>query len=134
MKKVLFLGLLFVVAVIGFSSCNDDDDNDFLRADVIVRVTDSLGVVQIGKTVYMYRDTPITDATVPGDARRMAVTDDNGIARFSLNFTELNIFESRTTLYFAVFYTLGGQMHVVGSRGVTVNRNESKEVEIKIPL
>lgn len=134
MKKILFLSLLFVAAVIGFSSCDDDDDPSFLGADVTVKVTNSLGVVQAGKTVYMYKDTPVTGETLPGDARRMVVTDENGLAKFNLNLTELNILESQTTLYFAVFYTIGSETLVAGSEGVTVKRNQSKDLEIRIPL
>lgn len=134
MKKILFLSLLFVAAVIGFSSCDDDDDPSFLGADVTVKVTNSLGVVQAGKTVYMYKDTPVTSETLPGDARRMVVTDENGLAKFNLNLTELNILESQTTLYFAVFYTVGSETFVAGSEGVTVKRNQSKDLEIRIPL
>ncbi|PXV69007.1 hypothetical protein CLV62_101274 [Dysgonomonas alginatilytica] len=135
MKKILFLSLFLVVAAaFGFSSCGDDDDPSFLGANVTVKVTNALGVVQSGKTVYMYKDSPVTEATVPGDAKKMAVTDDNGIAKFSLNLTELNILESQTNLYFAVFYTLADKTAVAGTEGVTVKRNESKELEIKIPL
>lgn len=136
MKKILFLSLLLIVATaVGFSSCSDDDDDpSFLGANVTVKVTNALGIVQSGKTVYMYKDTPVTEATVPGDAKKMAITDDNGIAKFSLNLTELNVLESQTNLYFAVFYTLGDKTAVAGTEGITIKRNESKELEIKIPL
>ncbi len=136
MKKVLFLSLLLVFAVTGFTSCGDDDDDDasFLGANVEVTVTNALGMVQSGKTVYLYKDTPVTSSTIPGDAKKMIVTDANGVAKFSLNLTELNILESQTTLYFAVFYTVGSETLVAGSTGVTVKRNESKKIEVKIPL
>lgn len=135
MKKVLYLSLFLVIALAGFSSCGDDeDDPDFLGADVEVTVTNALGVAQAGKTVYLYKDTPVTSSTVPGDAKKMLVTDDNGVVKFSLNLTELNILESQTSLYFAVFYTLEGETLVAGSVGVTVKRNESKKIEVKIPL
>ena len=135
MKKVLYLSLFLVIALTGFCSCGDDeDDPDFLGADVEVTVTNALGVAQTGKTVYLYKDTPVTSSTVPGDAKKMLVTDDNGVVKFSLNLTELNILESQTSLYFAVFYTLEGKTLVAGSAGVTVKRNESKKIEVKIPL
>lgn len=135
MRKILFFSLLVAAVLIGFASCgNDDDDPSFLGANVEVTVTNALGVVQAGKTVYLYKDTPVTSATVPGDAKKMVVTDDKGIAKFSLNLTELNVLESQTTLYFAAFYTVGDETLVAGSSGVTLKRNESKKIDLKIPL
>lgn len=135
MKKILFFSLFVVAAIVGFTSCGDDeDDPSFLGANAEVTVTNALGVVQAGKTVYLYKDTPVTSSTVPGDAKKMVITDDKGVAKFSLNLTELNILESQTTLYFAVFYTVGDETLVAGSSGVTVKRNESKKLELKIPL
>lgn len=135
MKKVLFLSLFVVAVMIGFASCGDDDDNpSFLGANVAVTVTNALGVPQAGKTVYLYKDTPVTSETVPGDAKKMVVTDDNGVAKFSLNLTELDILESQSTLYFAVFYTVGSETLVAGSSGITVKRNEAKKLDLKIPI
>lgn len=136
MRKILFFSLFIAATMIGFASCSDDDDDDpsFLGADVEVTVTNALGVAQSGKTVYLYKDTPVTSETVPGDAKKMVVTDDKGVAKFSLNLTELNVLESQTTLYFAVFYTAGDATLVAGSSGVTLKRNESKKVDLKIPL
>lgn len=126
---------LLSILFIGFSSCSDDDDDaPFLGANVEVTVKNLAGIVQKGETVYMYKDKEVTDSTKPEDATKQIVTDENGVAKFSLNLTELNILESQTTLYFAVFYKVGDKSLVAGSSGVTVKRNESKKLDITIPL
>ncbi len=135
MKKGLIFSLLLAV-VFGFSSCSDDDDDDapFLGAKVNVTVKNLLGNLQKGETVYLYKDSEPTQSTTPGDAKKQVVTNENGVAEFSLNLTELNILESQTTLYFAVFYKVGDETLLKGSEGVTVKRGDAKNVTIDIPL
>ena len=77
----------------------------------------------------------VSGSTKSSDADKQAVTNANGIATFSLNFTELNIFESKTELSFAVFYKVGGAEFVApGSTSVTVKRNDEKKIDLTIPI
>ncbi len=134
MKKRLFFFLgLSLFAVLTFISCNSDDNDDpsFLGAKVNVTVKNSLGELQKGTTVYMFKD---ASGDTPDGAKKQVVTNENGIAIFDLNLTELNILESQTSLYFVVFYQIGDETFKAGSEGVTVKRNETRSLEITIPL
>lgn len=93
------------------------------------------GTAQTNTTVYLYKDPEIDSSTKSTDADKYVVTDENGIATFNLNFTELNILESETTLSFAVFYEVGNvELVALDSTSVTVKRNDEKEVDITIPI
>ncbi len=135
MNKLLFYNIMLLMAI-GFASCgNDDDDAPALGANVQVTVKNIIGTVQPNTTVYLYKDEEVTGSTKSSDADKQAVTDANGIATFSLNFTELNIFESKTELSFAVFYEVGGVEFVApGSTSVTVKRNDEKKINLTIPI
>lgn len=115
-------------------SCSDDDDDDapFLGAQVTVNVENVLGGDKAGKTVYMFKNREVTGTTTPESASKMVVTNSEGKAVFDLNFTELSILESQTTLYFAVFYTTGDESKIAGSTGVTVKRGDVKEVHLEV--
>lgn len=133
MNKLLFLSIM-ILTTIGFISCGDDDA-PVLGASVQVTVKNMIGTAQTNTTVYLYKDTEVNSSTKSADADKHVVTDENGIATFNLNFTELNIFESETTLSFAVFYEVGGVEFVApGSTSVTVKRNDEKDVDITIPI
>ena len=133
MKKLLLLSLfLFVGTSLVFVSCNDDDD-PVLGARVNVTVKNLAGVAQ-GKTVYMFKDTEPTNSTDPSTAKKQIVTDANGLAEFDLNFTELNIFESQTSLYFAVFYTIGSETFIAGTAAITIKRGQTRDLDINIPI
>lgn len=121
---------------IGFMSCGDDDDDaPVLGANVQVTVKNLIGTIQPNTTVYLYKDTDVDSSTKSADADKHAVTNENGVATFSLNFTELNIFESKTTLSFAVFYEVGGvELIAPGSTSVTVKRNDEKTLDLTIPI
>lgn len=132
MGKGLFIGLLLMLPLT-FTSCSDDDSAPFLGAKVNVEVSNFIGTIE-GITVYMYEDAEITSSTKPEDSDKQVVTNADGIAVFDLNFTELNIIESQTTLYFAIFFTVGDQSYVRGSTGITVKRNDVKDVEINAAI
>ncbi len=133
MKK-LFICSLVIALMAGFTSCNDDDDDaPVLGANVKVTVENFLTLNQDNVTVYMF-DKEVNDNTKKSDAKKSVVTNNNGVADFDINFTQLNILESQTTLYFAVFYTIGDEDYVAGSSGITVKRNESYNVTVRIPV
>ena len=132
MKKTFYFSL-FIALISMFSSCKKDD-TPVLGAVVKVTVKNYLGVDQTGTTVYMYKDQEVNSSTKPSDAKKQIITDGNGVATFELNFTELSIIESQTTLYFGVFYGSGDDAKVAGSTGITIKRNETKNLEITIPL
>lgn len=131
MKKVFVFSLL-IAFVAGLSSCKNNDA-PVLGATVKVKVENLLNIEKESITVYMF-DKEVNNSTKKEDAKKQIVTDKNGIATFNLNFTELNIIESQTTLYFAVFYTAGDKDYVAGSKGITVERNKSYDVKIDIPV
>jgi hypothetical protein len=135
MNKLLFYNIMLLISI-GFTSCgNDDDDAPALGANVQVTVKNIIGTVQPNTTVYLYKDKVVSGSTKSSDADKQAVTNANGIATFSLNFTELNIFESKTELSFAVFYKVGGAEFVApGSTSVTVKRNDEKKIDLTIPI
>lgn len=134
MKQKLMITLMSITIML-FSACsNNDDDAPILGAKVDVTVKNLLGTAQTNKTVYLYKDTEPTSATKPEDAYSQVVTDANGVATFNLNFTQLNILESQTSLYFAVFYTVGNESLLANSEAVTVKRNDSKDISLTIPL
>ena len=134
MKKAIILGVL-IAFVFTLNSCSkDEDDAPFLGVKVFVTVKNIVGSPQKNTTVYLYKDQEITNQTKPSDAKNQAVTNDQGVAEFSLNLSELNILESQTSLYFGVFYTIGDQSVSAGSGGVTVKRGDSKNIDLQIPL
>lgn len=135
MKKLLILSIMILTAV-GFMSCGDDDDDaPALGANVQVTVKNLVGTIQPNTTVYLYKDTEVDSSTKSADADKHVVTDQNGVASFNLNFTELNLFESKTTLSFAVFYEVGGVEFIApGSTSVTVKRNDVKKLNLTIPI
>lgn len=132
MKKLFIIGLLSAL-FLGFTSCDKDDDAPLLGANVKVTVKNWPGASKDGVTVYMY-DKEVTSSTTKGDAKKQVVTDANGVADFDITFSKLNIIESQTSLYFAVFYTVGSTETVAGSSGITVERNKSYNVDVVIPL
>lgn len=135
MKKIIFYSIIALVSI-GFMSCgNDDNDAPVLGANVQVVVKNMIGTPQTNTTVYLYKDTEINSSTESSKANKHIVTDENGVATFNLNFTELNIFEAKTSLSFAVFYKVGDVEFVApGSTSVTVKRNDEKKIELIIPI
>lgn len=134
MKKLLLLSLSIVTTLVFISCSSDDDDAPILGANIQVTVKNILGIPQKGTTVYMYKDKAVDPNIKRADADKQVVTDENGVATFILNFTELNILEAQTSLYFAVFYTIGDSEGVKGTSAVTIKRDEEKQLELQIPL
>ena len=128
MKKIT--ATLVVVALFTlFSSCSKDP----LGAKVDVEVVDLLSKPVKGTKVYLFKD-EFTLFSKPTDAKKQAVTNNNGIASFSLNLDELSIIESETLLFFAVFYSIGGVEFQAGSKAITVQKGVVKSVRLKVPL
>ena len=105
MKKILLATIILFSSIIGFSSCSDDDEAPFLGAYVEVTVKDILGNAYKEGTVYMFKDVDPDANTDRGSASKSEKTNTDGIAQFKLDLTELNITESKTNLYFAVYYS-----------------------------
>ncbi len=135
MRKALFS--LWVIALsVGFFSCSDDDEAPILGAYVEVTVKNLAGVPQEGMDVYMFINVEPDENTDISTASKKATTNAEGLAGFKLNLTELNITESQTPLYFAVYYKVGDVLTFkAGDASVTVKRNDDdKKVTITIPL
>lgn len=134
MRKVLILSLIMGI-YLSFTSCGDDDDAPILGANVKVTVTNIAGVKQENVEVYMFKDLKPDESTDPGSASKKEVTNADGIAYFKLNLLEMNIIESKTNLYFAVYYRVGGDLILkVGDASVTVKRDDEKAITLTIPI
>lgn len=133
MKKSLLFLALVVVTIVLVSAC-DKKKAPVLGAKVTITVKNSLGSLQQGTTVYMYKDKEPDKTTKPESANHHVVTDNNGVVTFDLNFTELKILEAQTSLYFVVYYKIAGEDFIAGTQAVTVKRNDTKKLEITIPL
>ncbi len=132
-KKVKLLSFLFVLSL-GFIACNDDDDVPDNGAVVKVKVRYDDGDKARNEIVYMFKDTQPTNDTPASQAVRSAITDSDGEAKFTLNFTDLDIFDNETKLYFVVYYThpTTGVSYLGGGEEVTVTRNETKTITIHL--
>ena len=134
MKKGLIFSLLIGLAV-SVSSCSDDDEAPVLGANVKVTVKNIAGIVQEDVEVYMFKDVEPNESTDPGSASKKETTDADGVAYFKLNLTQLNITESETNLYFAVFYRIGDDLiFKAGDESVTVKRDDEKSITLTIPI
>ncbi len=132
MKKV-FLDLLAIALFAGFPSCSEDDEAPVLGAYVAVTVVNVIGTPQPGMDVYMFENVEPDETTDISTASKKVTTDSNGVAGFKLNLTELNITESQTHLYFAVYYKVGDTFLLKAGDGyITVKRNDEKSVTITI--
>ena len=131
MKKILFFSVI-ITMLIAFTSCKDND-SPTLGAKVNVHVKNTLGVSKDGITVYMY-EKEVTSSTTKAEAKKQIVTNSSGVAEFELNFTELKITESQTTLYFGVFYMVNDEEVTAGSTGITVKRDQEYNVDITMPI
>lgn len=135
MKKGLFIGFLAGLIVFITACSSDDDDAPFLGASVKVTVKNVVGVTQKDIKVYMFKNLEPDDSTDPSAASKVEATNADGIANFKLNLTELNIIESETDLYFAVYYQVGDDVVLkAGDGSLTVKRNEDKSIDIVIPI
>lgn len=125
MKKGLIFAALALV-VFMFSSCA----LTATKATVSVKVTKQ-DVAQPNVVVYMYDSDAWTalDLLLPSSASKEVVTDGEGIADFNLSTLDLDVIDSQTTLYFAVFDDLG---NVRGYIPVTVRKGDNKRVELKL--
>ena len=120
---------------LSLSSCGEDDDAPVLGANVKVTVKNIAGVVQQDVEVYMFKDLEPEESTDPGSASKKEITNADGVAYFKLNLTELNITESKTNLYFAVYYRIGDDLiFKAGDESVTVKRDEEKAITLTIPI
>lgn len=123
-KGLIFATLALVVAM--FCSCG----LTATKATVSVTVT-KLGIPQSGVIVYMYDadEWVALDLLLPSAASKEVVTDKDGIADFNLSTLDLDVIDSQTTVYFAVFDDLGD---VRGYTAATVKKGGNERAEIKL--
>ncbi len=132
MKKVF---LLFVsIAMIGLTSCKEDEDKTPKVASVVnVKVTKA-GKEKAGVTVCMFSEKKGfgTQLFQPIHADKKIITEGNGVASFDLQEVfNLDIIDTQTTFYFGIF-TDGDSPKVLGKTAVTIKKGETKNVEIKL--
>ena len=125
MKKGLIFAALALV-VFMFSSCA----LTATKATVSVKVTKQ-DVAQPNVVVYMYDADAWTalDLLLPSSASKEVVTNEVGIAHFNLSALDLDVIDSQTTVYFAVFDDLG---NVRGYLPVTVKKGDNLDRELKL--
>lgn len=127
MKNKQFFSLMAIALMVislGFSACDKDEDESKPSAYVKITVKKS-SEVQSGVTVCMFEASsgPSTEFFTEFYAKKKVVTDANGVATFNLQETfDLNVIDSQTTLYFAVF---DGKT-LLGKTAVTVEKGQTK--------
>ncbi|MBQ7631172.1 MAG: hypothetical protein IJS82_00215 [Paludibacteraceae bacterium] len=122
-SKILFATVVVVSAIL-MTSCVTKE-----QATVNVKVTTTLGKAVSGETVYQF-DQTTKDAhglTTKMFANATAVTDENGVAEFSLKTLDFGV-NDRVTLYFVTYDSKG---NVNGQAAATVKKGETKEVSLK---
>lgn len=104
--------------------------------NVSVSVHDTSGNLQTGVTVYMFSGIkgPGTAFYVPFHSNRSVVTEDNGVANFELQEVfDLEVIDTQTTLYFAVFGEGSGtDNELLGDAAVSVKAGEDRSIDIEI--
>lgn len=132
--KIIFRSGILSGLVFGLISCSDHHHIPSTTANVYVTVRDSLDVLQPGATVYMYKDVQVTSSTSPSDAVMNVIADTHAVALFGLNFADLGIIESQTSLTFVVFYMFDKEVFVAGkSAPLTLRGGEIKHISILVP-
>ena len=122
-SKILFATVVVVSAIL-MTSCVTKE-----QATVNVKVTSTLGKAVSGEIVYQF-DQTTKDAhglTTKMFANATAVTDENGVAEFSLKTLDFGV-NDRVTLYFVTYDSKG---NVNGQAAATVKKGETKEVSLK---
>ena len=119
MKKGLIFAALALVMTM-FCSCG----LTATKATVSITVKNQLGIKQPGVVVYMYDADEWTalDLLLPSVASKRVVTNDEGIADFNLSTMDLDVIDSQTTVYFAVFDAYD---NVRGYTAVTVKKGDN---------
>lgn len=120
MKKLL---LFYSVLLMSLISCSDDDEIA-TRTFVEITVTENLET-KSGVTVYMFSDLkgPDTGFFDPFYADKSVITENDGVATFNLQEVfDLDIIDTQTTLYFAVFES----DIVLGQTALTIEKGETK--------
>lgn len=128
MKKVVLLVTLFAIVFLT-GSCDKEYEKVNAIAEIEVKVD---GEVRSGITVYMFTEQtgPNTSFFVPFHARKFAVTDSKGIARFELiDALDLSPVTTQNTFYYGVF---GESNDVLGTVSITIKKGETKKGSIKI--
>ena len=130
MKNITFFAIV-ITSLFLLSACSK---SIFFGTTVEVEVVNLFNLpVKGGTIVYLFKDSFTIDSKA-SDAKKQAVTNDEGVASFRLNFKELNIFESETSLYFAVFYNLAGKEHMAGSSAIAVRNGVTERLRLKVPI
>ncbi|MDY3547726.1 hypothetical protein PG291_03820 [Riemerella anatipestifer] len=129
MKK--FLLFIFVCSLgMCLFSCNRDDDKEAKTETKALITVKKNGVLQAATTVYMFKTGkgPNSSFFTPFHADKQVVTDKGGTATFELlDSFDLNIIDTQTTFYFAVF---DGNEKLLGKTAITLKKGETKSSEI----
>jgi len=145
MMKGLLLGILTMVLLVLMSFGNKDEHERSIteskkteivpmKSHMYVMVDNLSGLSNDSISVFLYKNRPINKIIKPQDAEIKAFTNGEGIAEFDLDMNQMGIIEDATMLYFAVFYRITGETHVVGTSGITMENGDEKYVRIVIPV
>lgn len=132
--KTKLLSIIFAsFSLLTTVSCRKDNDDFSINnknetAQVNVKVLKN-GKLVNGSTVYLFKSGPSSGFFSPFYSNRSSITED-GVAVFDLKNTfDLEVINSQTTLYFAVF---DNNKNLLGYSGVTIRKGETKTITINI--
>lgn len=133
-NKLLWLISLSAAVTLNFTSCKDDDKNDEVKpeektASVNITVTNDKKTVE-GATVYMYSGEDYDDKSAPKKQNALTNedTDKDGIAKFTINATDLDG-AYKKSFYFVVF---NDKSEKAGEVEISLKAGETKEGTIDI--
>lgn len=128
MKKLLTLFLCSTL-FISFMSCSEDSENETsLNAFAKITVNENQKA-KSGVTVHMFDSNsgPNTEFFTSFFSKKKVITESDGIATFNLLDTfDLEVIDTQTTLYFAVF---DGD-EILGQTALTIEKGETKSTSI----
>lgn len=134
MKRFIFYSIALLSIIFISYSCKEvHTPSSIKRAKAYVHVNNLQGMPQSEMKVFMFRS-KVDSETTPETAVMSAVSGKNGVAEFDIDLTAMNIFESQTTLSFAVFYIIEDDYYIAYSSGMTIKEGEEKNSEITIPI
>ncbi|MGL4956814.1 MAG: hypothetical protein ACRC9X_06515 [Bacteroidales bacterium] len=130
MKKLILISLM-ALPFLMLNSCAKESEGSIVSISV-----KKDGVVQPNVTVYMFNSAANTiPGSLPSAAKKEAITDENGVAKFDLQDTfEASILET-LTMYFTVLGNRNAESiyPVLGTTGpVSVEKSISKAFDLTI--
>lgn len=128
MKKLLILFLCSTLSI-SLNSCSEEDDGETNEETYVEITVTENQENKSGITVYMFdaNSGPDSEFFTSFFSRKTVITESNGVATFNLlDVFDLDILDTQTTLYFAVF---DGD-EILGQTALTIEKGETKSSTI----